>query len=93
MNREEIKNILDKTNISVVDEIHILEYIEQLEQIREEYTKSLDKLDESDNRLDKAIEYITHEWFKREQIGISHLSFSYDELQHILDILRGEKNE
>lgn len=83
MNREEIKNILDKTNISVVDEIHILEYIEQLEQIREEYTKSLDKLDESDNRLDKAIEYI-----EKEPID--------DEIEYttrLLDILRGEDNE
>ena len=44
-------------------------------------------------RIDKAIEYISHEWFKREQIGITHLSFSYDELQHILDILRGKDNE
>ena len=45
------------------------------------------------DRIDKAIEYISHEWFKREQIGISELSFSYTELQHILDILRGKDNE
>lgn len=42
-------------------------------------------------RIDKAIEYIKHEWFKREQIGISHLSFSYDELQKILNILNGDE--
>lgn len=92
MNKNNIREILDKTDINVLDEINILEYIDELEQTKEEYIKSLDKLDVLQDRIDKAIEYITHEWFKREQIGISHLSFSYDELQHILDILRGNND-
>lgn len=58
MNKEEIKNILDKANISVIDELNILEYIDELEKVKEEYIKSLDELDVLDNRIDKAIEYI-----------------------------------
>lgn len=42
-------------------------------------------------RIDKATEYINHEWFKREQIGIAPLQFSYEELQNVLDILRGDE--
>lgn len=75
-------------NKKLIDEINRLEMIIDIKNKRiDELNKRLDK---KGKIIDKAIEYITHEWFKREQIGISHLSFSYDELQHILDILRGE---
>lgn len=42
-------------------------------------------------RINKAVEYINHEWFKREKIGIAPLQFSYEELQNVLDILRGDE--
>ena len=42
-------------------------------------------------RIDKAVEYITHEHFKREQLGITNLSFSENELNILLDILKGEE--
>lgn len=45
---------------------------------------------ELQNRINKAIEYIEHEWFKREQIGIAPLNFSYEELQNVLNILKGD---
>jgi len=61
---------------------------EELQQICDEKCFYLSNND-LQAKIDKAIEYISHEWFKREQIGISELSFSYTELQHILDILRG----
>lgn len=61
-----------------------------------DYDRQLDDIEleliDYRSRNEKAIEYIKHEWFKREQIGISHLSFSYDELQHILNILK-EKSD
>lgn len=42
-------------------------------------------------RIEETIEYIEHEWFKRQQLGITRLDFSYEELQDILSILRGEE--
>ena len=58
-----------------------------------DYQDMEQKYDDYKLRNEKAIEYIKHEWFKREQIGISHLSFSYDELQKILNILNGGDEE
>ena len=58
MNKDKIKKILDKTDIYVLDEINILEYIDELEKLKEDYIKSLDKLDILDNRNNRAIEYI-----------------------------------
>lgn len=55
--KNNIREILDKTDIYVLDEINILEYIDELEKIKEEYIKSLDKLDVLENRNNKAIEY------------------------------------
>ena len=57
MNKDKIKKLLDKTDIYVLDEINILEYIDELEKVKEEYIKSLDKLDVLENRNNKAIEY------------------------------------
>lgn len=48
-------------------------------------------IEDRDKRIDKAVEYINHEWFKREQIGIVPLQFSYEELQNVLNILRGDE--
>lgn len=82
MDIEKVRDILDKSKISAVDEINILEYIDDLIQIKMEYFKSLDKLDTYENRIDKAIEYI--EDYKHE--------YYYDlvDKKEVLDILRGE---
>ena len=48
-------------------------------------------IEDRDKRIDKAVEYINNEWFKREQIGIAPLQFSYEELQNVLNILRGDE--
>lgn len=82
MDREKIKDILDKSKISAIDEINILEYIDELEQVKEEYIKSLDKLDIYENRIAKAIEYIES---NEKEYG------SLEENEKIiLDILKGE---
>ena len=83
MNKDKIKKILDKTDIYVLDEINILEYIDELEKVKEDYIKSLDKLDVLENRNNKAIEYI--EDYKHE--------YYYDlvDKKEVLNILRGEE--
>ena len=63
MNKDKIKKILDKTDIYVLDEINILEYIDELEKVKEEYIKSLDKLDVLENRIDKARNYFEDKYF------------------------------
>ena len=85
LNKDKIKKILDKTDIYVLDEINILEYIDELEQAKEDYIKSLDKLDVLENRNNKAIEYI--EDYKHE--------YYYDlvDKKEVLNILRGKDNE
>ena len=82
MNKDKIKKILDKTDIYVLDEINILEYIDELEKVKEDYIKTIEKLDVIENRNNKAIEYI------EEDVEINKYSKSY-----LLDILRGEDNE
>ena len=84
MNKDKIKKILDKTDIYVLDEINILEYIDELEKVKEDYIKSLDKLDVLDNRIDKAIEYI--ETNKEEYGGDIYIV-----CKELEDILRGEE--
>ena len=86
MNNEKIKKILDKTDINVLDEINILEYIYELEKVKEDYIKSLDKLDVLENRNNKAIEYIET---NKLEYGIN-ANVICEELE---DILRGEDNE
>nr|DAI13191.1 MAG TPA: hypothetical protein [Caudoviricetes sp.] len=44
-------------------------------------------------QLDKAIKYIEHEWFKREQVGIVNMGFSKWELLDLLEILKGDISE
>lgn len=80
---KQLEELISKVNELGKANINLLEENRQIRLSKENLQK----------RIDEAIEYITHEWFKREQIGISPLSFSYDELQHILDILRGENDE
>lgn len=82
MNSNDIKMILDKTDINVLDEINILEYIDELEQTKEEYIKSLDKLDVLEARIDKAIEYIETE---------NSIDNEIEYTTRLLDILRGEE--
>ena len=53
--------------------------------------RNQDKIEALEYNRDKTIEYIEHEWFKRQQLGITRLDFSYEELQDILSILRGEE--
>ena len=87
MNNEKIKKILDKTDIYVLDEINILEYIDELEKVKEDYIKSLDKLDVLENRNNKAIEYI-EERYNGEVL--TH-TFDKDNVGELLEILGSEK--
>lgn len=87
--KNNIREILDKTNINVLDEINILEYIDELEQIKEDYIKSLDKLDVLDNRLDKAIEYIEDNMSYVVKGNKEYIPTGED----LLNILRGEDND
>ena len=82
--KNNIREILDETNISIVDEINIIEYIDELEKVKEDYIKSLDKLDVLENRNNKAIEYIE----KALKDDNSEFMYMY-EPKIILDILRG----
>ena len=86
MNREKVKEILDTSNISVIDELNILDYIDDLEQIKEDYIKSLDKLDVLDNRIDNAIHLI------KRQRNVNGKLDKYN-VDDLLNILRGENNE
>ena len=86
MNKDKIKKILDKTDIYVLDEINILEYIDELEKVKEDYIKSLDKLDVLENRNNKAIEYINNNSQYDDNID-DYWTTTND----LLDILRGEE--
>lgn len=86
--KNNIRELLDKTDINVLDEINILEYIDELEQTKEEYIKSLDKLDVLEARIDKAIDFI-NAWKDNE----TDLKVSMLDLLQIEDILRGNDNE
>ena len=98
--KNNIREILDKTNINVLDEINIIEYIDELEQIKEEYIKSLDKLDVLEDRIDKAIELLEiyalynsdgYSGFYKIKEGIQSKHINYEDFKkHIEDILRGE---
>ena len=92
MDREKIKDILDKSKISAIDEINILEYINELIQIKMEYFKSLDKLDVLDNRIDKAIEYIERNCLEF-NVKYACQGLNNDKVDVLLDILRGKDNE
>lgn len=86
MDREKIRDILDKSKISAIDEINILEYIDDLIQVKMEYFKSLDKLDIYENRIDKTIEY-------NQKIYDTSTENERLMAKINLDILRGENNE
>lgn len=93
MNKDKIKKILDKTDINVLDEINILEYIDELEKVKEDYIKSLDKLDVLENRNNKAIEELEEEIEQSD--GCIYVELPEElyikKLQKYLDILRGEE--
>ena len=86
--KNNIREILDKTNIYVLDEINILEYIDELEKVKEDYIKSLDKLDVLENRNNKAIEYIG---LNEEDLKLYDI-YDVNGIE-LLKILRGETNE
>ena len=95
----EIKEILEMLQKygSTNDKV-LLNYItnlqEENERLRKDYSTLMQDNSytlELEQRIDKAVEYIKHEWFKREQIGIAPLQFSYEELQNVLNILRGDE--
>ena len=50
-----------------------------------------DERDELKDRIIKAIEYINHEYFKREQIGINKKEFQQWQLEELLNILKGSE--
>lgn len=93
MNKDKIKKILDKTDIYVLDEINILEYIDELEKVKEDYIKSLDKLDVLENRNNKAIEYIEDNNNYEEGYCDGELMIYKRNLKDLLNILRGKDNE
>lgn len=77
--KNNIREILDETNINIVDELNILEYIDELEKIKED---SLDKLDDLENKIYKAIEYINSKMYE---------DYNYCQSEdELLNILRGE---
>ena len=41
-------------------------------------------------RIEKVVEYIEHEWFKRNQLGIYDKSFQEWEMKKLLEILKGD---
>lgn len=97
--KNNIREILDKTNIYVLDEINILEYIDELEKVKEDYIKSLDKLDVLEKRINKAIEYITNGsdfksiYFKKTDEELWKILLEDNIKNDLLEILRGETNE
>lgn len=88
--KNNIREILDKTDIYVLDEINILEYIDELEKVKEDYIKSLDKLDVLENRNNKAIEYIKENEFKAIDGEVCYYC-NMQVIKDLLDILRGEE--
>lgn len=86
MNKDKIKKLLDKTDISIVDEINILEYIDELEQVKEDYIKSLDKLDVLEDTINivKNI-YISMQFSAPENM--------YVFIEKLGNILRGKDND
>ena len=89
MNKDKIKKILDKTDIYVLDEINILEYIDELEKVKEDYIKSLDKLDVLENRIDKANNEL--EKLQKRLMEILKIGIPIKDITDIQNILRGKK--
>ena len=89
MNKDKIKKILDKTDIYVLDEINILEYIDELEKLKEDYIKSLDKLDVLENRIDKANNEL--EKLQKRLMEILKIGIPIKDITDIQNILRGKK--
>lgn len=85
--KNNIREILDETNINIVDELNILEYIDELEKIKED---SLDKLDELENKIYKAIEYIKSDGGIKLFNSISSRQQWYN---YLLSILEGKEVE
>ena len=87
--KNNIREILDETNINIVDELNILEYIDELEKIKED---SLDKLDELENKIYKAIEYIHNNQIVFELSDRKGIQKWFDKFyKELLDILRGRR--
>jgi len=52
-----------------------------------------DEIERLNNIINKAIEYIEHEWFKRCQLGITDRTFYECDMNNLLEILKGEDKE
>lgn len=57
INRDKIKEALDKTNINVLDEFKIIEYIDNL---IEEYQVNLSRVGMLTSRISKALHLLKH---------------------------------
>lgn len=95
--KNNIREILDKTNINVLDEINILEYIDELEQVKEDYIKSLDKLDVLEEKLDVSKDLIFEIQYFYKRNYFPEADERYDRLVEIIEngidklSIRGEK--
>ena len=80
MSRKEIKNVLDNTNIKIVDEIAIIEYIDYL---IEELNAANSRLSNYSERIIKALRLLKHN-------DIYDYSVFEDKMENILE---GKDNE
>ena len=85
MNKDKIKKILDKTDIYVLDEINILEYIDELEKVKEDYIKSLDKLDVLEEKLDISKDLIFEIQYFYKRNYFPEADERYDRLVEIIE--------
>ena len=83
---DEIKSLKDYIS-TTKNEIFTTFKIETISNLIIYYEDLQQKVEQLENIRKEAIEYIRHEWFKREQVGIAPLDFSYEELQNLLNIL------
>lgn len=95
--KNNIREILDKTDINVLDEINILEYIDELEKVKEDYIKSLDKLDVLEEKLDVSKDLIFEIQYFYKRNYFPEADERYDRLVEIIEngidklSIRGEK--
>lgn len=73
---EDIRKLFPK-DMKYIDALPIVNYIEQLQQEKKQLKEVVEDVKE----------YISHEWFKREQLGIIDKSFQEWQLKDILQIL------
>ena len=101
MNKENIKFLIEFINVEDIQTNNLFNYLVENKikfnviKANDDYLKD-ENLQQEDEQLqlqlDKAIKYIEHEWFKREQAGIVNMGFSKWELLDLLKILKGDSN-